>query len=161
MLDTVLNHDHGMHNYSRTIVVLFLIIAVINFGKGLDYKLDNIFITMGTVYLALSGFDLNIRKGSYNLYGGMYGFSWAVGLEMLSNPRSLTSMGNFFQNNYIQKVQSNAHALLYVDNNLLRNCWSVFICIFIVLDLLIVSWIVIRILTGQPLVSLNFEPKNK
>jgi len=35
-------------------------IAVVNFGKGLDYKLDNIFITMGVIYLSLTGLDLTL-----------------------------------------------------------------------------------------------------
>jgi hypothetical protein len=80
MLDEILRKDHGMHNYSRTLVILFLLIAVINIGKNLDYKLDNTFITMGIVYLALTGSNLTLSKSVYCLYGWMYGFSWSLGL---------------------------------------------------------------------------------
>ena len=59
---------------------MFLIVTVINFGKGLDSKVDNVFITMGTIYLALTGFNLSLEKGSYCFYGWLYGFSWSLGL---------------------------------------------------------------------------------
>jgi len=80
MLDQILSGSHGMYIYSRLIVIMFLIVAVINFGKGLDYKVENVFIAMGTVYLALTSFDLSLDKGSYSLYGWLYGFSWSLGL---------------------------------------------------------------------------------
>jgi hypothetical protein len=60
MLDSIMNNDHGLHHYGRMFVILFLILAVINIGKGLDYKFDNIFITMAVIYLILPGLNLNI-----------------------------------------------------------------------------------------------------
>lgn len=138
-----------MHNYSRTLLILFFLITVINIGKGLDYKTDNTFITMGVVYLSLTSFNISLSKGFYLLVGWMYGFSWSLGLEMFSDPRYLTYHGIFFSDGYIQIADSNAHSLLFVDDNFLRNCWSIFILIFIVLGLLISSWLFIAIFTGR------------
>lgn len=147
MLDQILDKDHGIHNYSRTLVILFLLIAVINIGKSLDYKLDNTFITMGVIYLALTGSNLSLSKGSYFMFGWMYGFSWSVGLQMFSNPRLLTTNGNFISNSYIQNTKSYAHLLLFVDDNFIRNCWSIFILLFIVIGLLILFWAITNFLT--------------
>lgn len=147
MLDHILLADHGMHVYSRLIVISFLIIAVINFGKGLDFKVDNVFITMGTIYLALTGFSLSLDKGVYCFYGWLYGFSWSLGLEFFSDPRSLTYGGAFFDGSFIQNSKSSAHFLLFVDDNFLRNCWSIFILLFVIISLLTFSWIITKLFT--------------
>ncbi len=136
-----------MYGYSRTLVILFLLIAVINFGKGLDYKLDNTFITMGVVYFILTGSNLTTSKNSYCLYSWLYGFSWSLGLEMFSNPRIITADGNFFDNAFLQNHQSNAHLLLFVDDNLVRNCWSIFLLLFIILGFTALVWVTTKLLT--------------
>ena len=136
-----------MYGYSRTLVILFLLIAVINFGKSLDYKLDNTFITMGVVYLILTGSNLTISKNSYCLYSWLYGFAWSLGLEMFSNPRIITANENFFDDTFLQNPQSNAHLLLFVDDNLVRNCWSIFLLLFFVLGLTTLVWGTTKLLT--------------
>lgn len=138
-----------MHSYARTLVILFLLIAIVNIGKNLDYKLDNTFITMGVVYLALTGSNLSLSQGSYSLYGWMYGFSWCLGLEMFSNPRSLTINGNLMPEGYLQNPSNSANLLLFVDDNILRNCWSVFILLFIMFGLMVFVWIVTYFLTKK------------
>jgi hypothetical protein len=80
MLDHILSSSGSLFIYSRTLVVFFLVLAVVNFGKNLDYKLDNVFITMGVVYLTFTGLNLNIDAGAYCFYSWMYGFSWSLGL---------------------------------------------------------------------------------
>ena len=80
MLDSVLDGDSGMHLYARMFVVLFAIIAVGSFAKHGDYKLDQTFILLNTLYLTLLGLDLTINNGAYLLYGWLYGFAWSLGL---------------------------------------------------------------------------------
>jgi hypothetical protein len=60
MLNSILDKDYGLHYYSRMLVVLFFLIAILNFGKNLNYKMDNIFITMNVIYLTLTSLDLNL-----------------------------------------------------------------------------------------------------
>ncbi len=124
-----------------------MFIAVINFGKSLDYKLDNTFITMGVLYLILTGSDLTTSKNSYCLYSWLYGFSWSLGLEMFSNPRIITANRNFFDDNFLQNSHSNAHLLLFVDDNLVRNCWSIFLLLFAILALTALVWGTTQLLT--------------
>lgn len=147
MLDQILEKGRGMHNYARTLIILFLLIAIINLGKNLDYKLDNTFITMAVVYLVLTSSELTLSKNSYFLYAWMYGFSWALGLEMFSNPRILTGSVTFFDDAFLQNPQNNAHLLLFVDDNLIRNCWSVLLLIFVMLGLAALIWVMIKLLT--------------
>lgn len=80
MLDSILNMDKGMHLYGRMFVVLFLVIAVVGFANMVDYKLEQVFILINTLYLLLLGLNLNINTGAYPFYGWLYGFGWSLGL---------------------------------------------------------------------------------
>jgi hypothetical protein len=60
MLNSILDKDYGLHYYSRMLIVFFFLIAILNFGKNLNYKMDNIFITMNVIYLTLTSLDLNL-----------------------------------------------------------------------------------------------------
>lgn len=61
MLESILKNDYGMHYYARALIIMFLLIMIINLGKGLDYKIDNLWITMNVTYLVFLGLDLNIN----------------------------------------------------------------------------------------------------
>jgi len=76
----IINNGNGFYHYGRMFIILFLLIAIINLGKGIYYKLDNIFITFSVIYLILPSTNIVLDKGSYNAYNFLYGFAWSCGL---------------------------------------------------------------------------------
>jgi len=55
----------------------------------------------------------------------------------------MTYNSNFIPNNYIQQTSNNAHALLFIDDNVVRNGWSAILLMFV----MIVLWVVVFLLT--------------
>ncbi len=135
-----------------------LVFTVIFLSQLLNYKTDNIFITFAMIYLALPSLNLFPSASHFNCYSFLYGFSWSSYLQMFSDPRSLSEQTNWF-NNYIDMPHNNAHLILFVDNNILRNCWSIFLFLIIVGGILLFLIIIFKCfsVTDQAFLSKNTE----
>lgn len=54
---------------------------------------------------------------------------------MLSNPRDLSQNSGWFDD-YLDQANNNAHYILFVDNNIIRNCWSILLFLIIATGIL-------------------------
>lgn len=114
----------SLYIYSRAYVVTALLLTLVFLAGGVTYKTDNLFVTFSVLYLILPSLNLRPESSAFSAYSFLYGFSWSALLELLSTPRGL-SMGTRWFDSYLQNSSSNAHYLLFVDSNLLRNGWSI------------------------------------
>lgn len=139
-IDIILEETSNLYMYGRAFTVLLFLATVIFLGKQLNYKTDNIFITFSTAYLLLTALNLEPSASNFNCYSFLYGFSWSSYLEMLSNPRDLSSSSGWFDD-YLDKPNNNAHYVLFVDNNIIRNCWS--LLLFLIITTAILSFAIL------------------
>jgi hypothetical protein len=124
-IDLILTRTGGLYGYGRAMVVLLLCATVVFAGNQLAYKADNVWITFGVLYLLLPSLNL-APDSSFHCYSFLYGFAWSTGLELFSDPRGLSQGVSWFDG-YLELPNSSAHYALFVDNNLLRNGWSIFL----------------------------------
>jgi hypothetical protein len=66
---------------------------------------------------------------------------------MFSNPRYMTYNTHFIPNNYIQQTHNNAHSLLFIDDNIMRNGWSIMLLLFVIIGLWIFFYLLTILLT--------------
>ena len=69
---------------------------------------------------------------------------------MFSNPRSLSSSVSWF-NNYLERPNNNAHNVLFVDNNVIRNGWSIVLFLIAIAIVMFLIYAVLRCLTVKKL----------
>lgn len=134
-MDIIYNSTGNLYMYGRALTVILFIAAILFLGQHLSYKVDNLFITFNVIYLVLPSLNLTPSSSTFNVYSFLYGFAWSNYLEMLSNPRSLSQNSNWF-NSYLDRPNNNAHYVLFVDNNILRNCWSIILFLIITVGIL-------------------------
>ena len=65
---------------------------------------------------------------------------------MLSNPRDLSQQVGWFDG-LISMPQNNAHLILFVDKNILRNCWAIFLFLLIVFAALMLLIMIFKCLS--------------
>lgn len=138
-------------------VILFLLIAVVNFGKGITYRLDNIFITLSVVYLILPSTNIVLNNESYNAYDFMYGFSWSCGLELFFTANCVTTSTNLLPSMFIQQTYNNAQSLLFVDDNVIRNGWSAILLMLTIAVLWMMMYLATKILTQNSIFSDRYK----
>ena len=126
-------------------IFLLLFATVVFMGHHLTYKTDNIWITFGVIYLLLPSLNLSPSASAFNCYSFLYGFAWSTYLEKFSNPRSLTSSVSWFDN-YLDQPRNNAHHILFIDNNVIRNGWSILLFLIVISLMLLLIYTVIRCL---------------
>lgn len=134
-IDIIFGETSNLYMYGRAFIFLLFFATVVFLGQQLSYKTDNIFITFTTIYLALTALNLTPSDSTFNCYSFMYGFAWSSYLEMLSNPRDLTANSGWFHS-YLDRANNNAHFVLFVDNNIIRNCWSMLLFLMIAVGIL-------------------------
>jgi hypothetical protein len=145
-IDIIYDQTSNLYMYGRAFTVLLFIATVIFLGQELNYKTDNLFILFTLGYLTLTALNLSPSASGFNSYSFLYGFAWSSYLEMFSNPRDLSHTSTWFSN-YLDSPSNNAHSILFLDNNILRNCWSLFLFLIIFTGILLLMWIVLRCLT--------------
>jgi hypothetical protein len=114
----------NLYIYGRAYVVIALLLTLVFLAGGVSYKTDNLFITFAVLYLVLPSLNLRPESSAFSSYSFLYGFSWSTLLELFSTPRGLSMRTGWFDG-YLQNSNTNAHYLLFVDSNLLRNGWSI------------------------------------
>ena len=96
LIDIIFNQTYKLYSYGRAMVILLLLATVVFMGQELNYKTDNIWITMGVIYLVLPTLELFPSASSLNSYSFLYGFAWSTFLELFSDPRGLSSSVTWF-----------------------------------------------------------------
>lgn len=129
-IDIIFEETSNLYMYGRAFTVLLFLATVVFAGMHLNYKTDNIFTTFATAYLVLTALNLTPSASTFNCYSFLYGFAWSTYLEMLSNPRDLSQASGWFDH-YLDQANNNAHYVLFVDNNIIRNCWSILLFLII------------------------------
>ena len=143
-IDIIYDNTYNLYMYGRAYVVLTIIVTVIFLSRQINYKTDNLFIVFAVVYLVLPSSNLEANESAFNSYSFIYGFAWSTFLEMLSNPRFVTRSTSWFSDGYLSKVPNNSHYLLFVDNNVLRNGWSILLMLIVVIGVLGIAMLVMR-----------------
>ena len=111
-------------------------------------------------YIVLPSINLLASNPNFTSYSFLYGFAWSTLLEFFSNPRYLTQSSNWFPDNYLQKVQNNSHYLLYVDNNFLRNCWSIILVLIVILAIYTLIRLIMSLFTVKKGSTLTYTKEN-
>ncbi len=132
--------------------------TILFLSEKINYKTDNLFIAFSVIYLVLPSLNLYPDSSSFNSYSFLYGFSWSSHLELFSNPRVLTKQTNWFDN-YLENSNNNAHYLLYVDSNFLRNGWSIILVMMVSIGILGITLLIMKCFSVSKVKSTSFQNK--
>jgi hypothetical protein len=147
-MERLLNSS-SLYVYGRAYVVVALLLTLVFLAGGVAYKTDNLFATFSVLYLCLPSLNLRPESSAFSAYSFLYGFSWSALLELFSNPRAL-SQGTLWFDDYLQASNSNAHYLLFVDSNVIRNGWSILLVLLTVVTPLALLALAMRCLAVRP-----------
>jgi len=110
--------------------------------------------------MILPSINLITSNSNFACYSFVYGYAWSTLLELFSNPRYLTRSSNWFSDNYLQKVNNNSHYLLYVDNNFIRNCWSILLVLIVAFSLYFLVRLIMGSFSVKKIKTMKYDRKN-